>query len=127
MAGLILDPAVPANAEALDLAALLLGAAAFFMIADAVQFAARGALQGLKDTAMRPWSSPSPRAGAWDSPRPWRSVSSWASGGPGIWAGMAVAMTGAAWFLIARFRPAGGPVRGGSLTVGGPFHRTGGM
>ena len=52
VAGLILDSADPANAEAFDLAVLLLGVAAFFMIADAVQIAARGALQGLKDTAM---------------------------------------------------------------------------
>ena len=103
VAGLILDPAVPANTEALDLAALLLAVAAFFMIVDAVQITARGALQGLKHTAMpmviavsTSWGLGIPTAVALGF--------GLGLGGPGIWAGMAVAMTGAAWLLLRRFR-----------------------
>ena len=103
VAGLILDPSVPANAEALDLAVLLLGVAAFFMIADAVQIAARGALQGLKDTAMPMVITVST---SWGLGIPTAVVLGFVLGfgGPGIWAGMAVAMTGAALLLIRRFR-----------------------
>lgn len=103
VAGLILDPANPANAEALDLAVLLLGVAAFFMIADAVQIAARGALQGLKDTAVPMLVAV---ATSWGLGIPTAVVLGFllGFGGPGIWAGMAVAMTGAAWLLIRRFR-----------------------
>ena len=103
VAGLILNPADPANAEVLDLAALLLGVAAFFMIADAVQIAARGALQGLKDTAMPMVIALST---SWGMGLPTAVVLGFVLGlgGPGIWAGMAVAMTGAAWLLIRRFR-----------------------
>ncbi len=103
VAGLILDPAVPANAEALDLAVLLLGVAAFFMLADAVQIAVRGALQGLKDTAMPMVIAV---ATSWGLGIPTAVLLGFVLGlgGPGIWAGMAVAMTGAAWLLIRRFR-----------------------
>ena len=103
VAGLILDPAVAANAEALDLAALLLGVAAFFMIADAVQITARGALQGLKDTAMPMVIAV---ATSWGLGLPTAAVLGFVLGfgGPGIWAGMAVAMAGAAVLLIRRFR-----------------------
>ena len=103
VAGLILDPADPANTEAIDLAVLLLGVAAFFMIADAVQIAARGALQGLKDTAMPMVIAVST---SWGLGIPTAVVLGFVLGfgGPGIWAGMAVAMTGAAWLLIRRFR-----------------------
>ena len=103
VAGLILDPAVPANAEALDLAVLLLGVAAFFMLADAVQIAARGALQGLKDTAMPMLIAV---ATSWGLGIPTAVLLGFVLGfgGPGIWTGMAVAMTGAAWLLIRRFR-----------------------
>lgn len=103
VAGLILDPAVPANTEALDLAVLLLSVAAFFMIADAVQITVRGALQGLKDTATpmviavsTSWGLGIPTAAALGF--------GLGFGGPGIWAGMAVAMTGAACLLLRRFR-----------------------
>ena len=103
VAGLILDPANPANTEALDLAVLLLSVAAFFMIADAVQIAARGALQGLKDTAMPMVIALST---SWGLGIPTAVVLGFflGYGGPGIWAGMAVSMTGAAWLLIRRFR-----------------------
>ena len=103
VAGLILDPADPANTEALDLAVLLLSVAAFFMISDAVQIAARGALQGLKDTAMPMVIALST---SWGLGIPTAVALGFflGFGGPGIWAGMAVAMTGAAWLLIRRFR-----------------------
>ena len=103
VAGLILDPAVPANAQALDLAVLLLGVAAFFMIADAVQIATRGALQGLKDTAIPMVIA---LATSWGLGIPTAVVLGFflGFGGPGIWAGMAVAMTGAACLLTRRFR-----------------------
>ena len=103
VAGLILDPGVPGNADALDLAALLLGVAALFMIADAVQITARGALQGLKDTAMPMVIALSM---TWGVGLPTAAVLGFVLdlGGPGIWAGMAVAMTGAAWLLVRRFR-----------------------
>ena len=103
VAGLILDPANPANAATLDLAVLLLGVAAFFMIGDAVQIAVRGALQGLKDTAVPMVIAV---ATSWGLGIPTAVVLGFllGFGGPGIWAGMAVAMAGAAWLLIRRFR-----------------------
>ena len=103
VAGLILDPAEATNAAALDLAVLLLAVAAFFMIADAVQIAARGALQGLKDTAVPMLIAV---ATSWGLGIPTAVVLGFllGFGGPGIWSGMAVAMTGAAWLLIRRFR-----------------------
>ena len=103
VAGLILDPGIPANIEALDLAVLLLGVAAFFMIADAVQITVRGALQGLKDTAMPMVIAVSM---SWGLGIPAALVLGFFLnlGGPGIWAGMAVAMAGSAWLLIRRFR-----------------------
>ena len=73
------------------------------MIADAVQIAARGALQGLKDTAMPMVIA---LATGWGMGFPTAVVLGFVLdfGGPGIWAGMAVAMTGAACLLIRRFR-----------------------
>ncbi|MYH91542.1 MAG: MATE family efflux transporter [Gammaproteobacteria bacterium] len=103
VAGLILDPGIPANTEALGLAVLLLGVAAFFMIADAVQITVRGVLQGLKDTAMPMVIAVSM---SWGIGIPTAVVLGFFLnlGGPGIWAGMAVAMTGSSWLLIRRFR-----------------------
>ena len=82
---------------------LLLGVAAFFMIADAVQISVRGALQGLKDTAMPMVIAVSM---SWGLGIPAALVLGFFLnlGGPGIWAGMAVAMAGSAWLLIRRFR-----------------------
>ena len=103
VAGLILDPDMPANTAALDLAVLLLGVAACFMIVDAVQITARGVLQGLKDTAMPMVIAVSM---SWGIGLPTALVLGFFLnfGGPGIWAGMAVAMAGSAWLLIRRFR-----------------------
>jgi MATE family multidrug resistance protein len=47
-----LDPAAPANAEVIALAAALLAIAAVFQIVDGVQVTATGALRGLKDTTV---------------------------------------------------------------------------
>ena len=76
-------------------AALLLGVAAFFMITDSVQIVARGALQGLKDTTMPMVIALST---TWGVGLPTAVVLGFVLdfGGPGIWAGMAVAMAGAA-------------------------------
>ena len=106
IAGLILDPDTPRNAEALDLAVLLLGVAAFFVIADSVQITLRGALQGLKDTAMPMVIAVSM---SWGMGLPTALLLGFFLnlGGPGIWAGMAVAMAGAAFFLIRRFHRQG--------------------
>ena len=103
LAGLILDPADPANTVALDLAVLLLHVGAFFMIADSVQFAVRGALQGLKDTAVPMVIAVAAAAGLG---LPTAAVLGFVLdlGGQGIWAGLAVAMAGAAALLVLRFR-----------------------
>lgn len=102
IAGLILDPSRPENTAALDLAVALLTVAAFFIVVDAVQIAARGVLQGLKDTAV---------------PMAFALATSWGLGLPaalllgfvlewgarGIWVGMTVAMAGTALLLAWRF------------------------
>ncbi len=102
VAGLILNADDPANAGALELASLLLGVAAFFMIADAMQITARGALQGLKDTAMPMVITVT---ASWGIGFPVALLLGFALGlgGPGIWAGMAAAMVVAAWLMIKRF------------------------
>ena len=101
--GLILDRARPENEGAIALAVALLGVAAFFQLTDSLQIAARGVLQGLKDTR---------------TPMFFALLTSWgvglpaaaflgiglALGGEGIWAGLAAAMFGAAVLLIGRFR-----------------------
>ena len=73
------------------------------LIADAVQIAARGALQGLKDTTMPMVIA---LATGWGMGFPTAVVLGFVLdfGGPGIWAGMAVAMTAAAWLVTKRFR-----------------------
>ena len=103
IAGLILDPSLPENAAALQLATGLLAVAAFFIIADAVQIAVRGVLQGLKDTAMpmaialaTSWGLGLPAALLMGFVLEW--------GGHGIWSAMAVAMAGASLLLVWRFR-----------------------
>ncbi len=103
LSSLILDAADPANVEALGLAASLLSVAAVFMLSDAVQITARGALQGLKDTAVpmaysvaTNWGLGLPCAAAFGFWFGWE--------GEGIWAGLAVATTGASLLLVARFR-----------------------
>ncbi|MBC6439505.1 MAG: MATE family efflux transporter [Rhodospirillales bacterium] len=103
VAGLILDPADAANTEALNLAAVLLSVAAFFMIADAVQIAARGALQGLKDTTVPMLIAVGTSAGL-GFPIAYVLGFELKLGGAGIWAGMASAMLGASILMTLRFR-----------------------
>ena len=101
--GLILDRARPENEGAVALAVALLGVAAFFQLADALQIVARGVLQGLKDTRI---------------PMFFTLLTSWGVGlpaaaflgiglglgGEGVWVGLAAALFGAAALLIRRFR-----------------------
>lgn len=103
LSSLILDADDPANAHALGLAVSLLSVAAIFMLSDAVQITARGALRGLKDTAIpmvysvvTNWGLGLPCAAAFGFWFGWS--------GEGIWAGLAVATTGASLLLITRFR-----------------------
>ncbi len=103
LAALILDDDDPANSHALGLAVSLLGVAALFMLSDAVQITARGALQGLKDTTVpmiyslaTNWGLGLPCAVAFGFLFGWS--------GEGIWAGLAIATTFASLLLIARFR-----------------------
>ena len=103
LAALILDDNDPANSDALGLAASLLGIAALFMLSDAVQFTARGALQGLKDTTVpmiyslaTNWGLGLPCAIAFGFLFGWS--------GEGIWAGLAVATSFASLLLVTRFR-----------------------
>ena len=103
LSAIILDADDPANAHALGLAVSLLSVAAIFMLSDAVQITARGALQGLKDTTVpmvyslaTNWGLGLPCAAAFGFWFGWE--------GEGIWAGLAVATTGASLLLIARFR-----------------------
>ena len=100
---LVLDRAQPENEAAAGLAITLLGVAAFFQLADAVQTVARGVLQGLKDTR-------TPMlivfATSWGLGLPTAALLGIALdlGGAGIWIGIAAAMIGACGLLIGRFR-----------------------
>ena len=103
LSSLILDADDPANAHALGLAVSLLSVAAIFMLSDAIQITVRGALQGLKDTTMpmvysvaTNWGLGLPCAAAFGFWFGWQ--------GEGVWAGLAVATTGASLLLVFRFR-----------------------
>lgn len=102
IAGLILDPDVPGNAATVSLAASLLSVAAFFMIADAIQITARGALQGMKDTAIPMVMA---LAASWGIGLPVAVLLGFKLdlGGQGIWVGLAVAMIAASLLLVWRF------------------------
>lgn len=100
---LVLDRTLPENEAAAGLAVALLGVAAFFQLADAVQIVSRGVLQGLKDTR-------TPMlivfATSWGLGLPTAALLGIALdfGGEGIWIGLAAAMIGACGLLIGRFR-----------------------
>ena len=82
---------------------LLQGVPSFFMIADASQIVARGALQSLKDKAMPIVIAVATICGL-GVPAAVMLGFVLDLGRTGSQSGMAVAMTGAAWFLIRRFR-----------------------
>ena len=100
---LVLDRTLSENQAAAGLAVALLGVAAFFQLADAVQIVARGVLQGLKDTR-------TPMlivfATSWGLGLPTAALLGIALdlGGEGIWSGLAAAMIGACALLVGRFR-----------------------
>jgi len=103
IASLILDASNPGNADTLALASSLLAVASFFMLADSIQITARGALQGMKDTAIPMVIA---LATSWGLGLPAALILGFElhQGGQGIWAGLAIAMTAASLLLVWRFR-----------------------
>ena len=103
LAGLILDRAQPENEAAFDLAVALLAVAAVFHVADALQIASRGVLQGLKDTRVPMLFT---LATSWGLGLPAAALLGIGVdlGGEGVWTGIAAAMIGACLLLIRRFR-----------------------
>ena len=103
LAGLILDRAQPENEAAFDLAVALLAVAAVFHVADALQIASRGVLQGLKDTRVPMLFT---LATSWGLGLPAAALLGIGVdlGGEGVWTGIAAAMIGACVLLIRRFR-----------------------
>ena len=103
LAGLILDRTRPENEGAFGLAVALLAVAAVFHVADALQIAARGVLQGLKDTRVPMLFT---LATSWGLGLPAAALLGIGAdlGGEGVWTGIAAAMIGACVLLIRRFR-----------------------
>jgi MATE family multidrug resistance protein len=100
--GLFLDVADPANARALELAALLLLVASKFFIADGMQTVAAGALRGLNDTRV-----PLVIAGLcfWviGFPAAWLLGFRTSLGAIGVWAGLTTGIVAYAVMLVVRF------------------------
>ena len=88
---------------AFGLAVALLAVAAVFHVADALQIAARGVLQGLKDTRVPMLFT---LATSWGLGLPAAALLGIGVdlGGEGVWTGIAAAMIGACVLLIRRFR-----------------------
>ncbi len=99
--GLYLDPADPANATVVRLAVTYLGLAALFQLADGLQVAALGALRGLKDTRAPMLIT---LASYWGIGMTSGVVLAFVFGlgGVGIWWGLVLGLTAAAFALVAR-------------------------
>ena len=102
LAGLYINPALPANAEAYGTALGLLGIAAGFQVADGVQSAAGGALRGLGDTRV-PFLLAA--AGYWavGFPAAWWLTVRGGAGAAGAWWGLAGGLVLVAVLLTGRF------------------------
>ena len=102
LAGLYIDPALPANAEALATAMTLIGIAAAFQVADGMQAVAAGALRGLGDTRV-PFGLAA--AGYWGLgfPLAWWLTGPMGAGPAGAWWGLAASLLVVAAALTLRF------------------------
>ena len=102
LAGLYIDPALPANAEALATAMTLIGIAAAFQVADGMQAVAAGALRGLGDTRV-PFGLAA--AGYWGLgfPLAWWLTGPMGAGPAGAWWGLAASLLAVAVALTLRF------------------------
>jgi MATE family multidrug resistance protein len=99
---LFLDPSVPANANAVALAATFLVIAGLFQIADGAQVVAAHALRGLSDTKVPMMFA---IFGYWAVGLPTSYILGFVVGwrGVGIWLGLAAGLTFVAIILVARF------------------------
>ena len=102
LAGLYIDPALPANAEAYRTALSLLGIAAAFQVADGVQSAAGGALRGLGDTQV-PFLLAAWGYWAVGFPAAWWLTARVGAGAAGAWWGLAGGLVLVAVLLTGRF------------------------
>ena len=117
LAGLYIDPALPANAEAFATAISLMAIAAVFQVTDGMQSAAAGALRGLGDTRV-PFLLAA--AGYWGVgfPAAWWLTARAGAGAAGAWWGLAGGLMLVAALLTWRFlrrsrtMPAAGAERG---------------
>ena len=102
LAGLYIDPALPANREALATAMTLIGIAAVFQVADGMQAVAAGALRGLGDTRV-PFGLAA--AGYWGLgfPVAWWLTGPMGVGAAGAWWGLAASLLAVAMALTLRF------------------------
>ena len=102
LAGLYIDPALPANAEALATAMTLIGIAAAFQVADGMQAVAAGALRGLGDTRV-PFGLAA--VGYWGLgfPLAWWLTGPMGAGPAGAWWGLAASLLAVAVALTLRF------------------------
>lgn len=102
LVALFLDPADPANAAALALAASYLAVAGLFQVVDGGQVVAAGALRGLSDTAMPMLIAV---VGYWlvGLPVSYLLGIVLGFGGVGVWLGLAAGLAFVAMVLIARF------------------------
>ncbi len=103
LTGLFLDPAAPANAGVLPVAAAFIGFAALFAVADGVQSVCLGMLRGLQDTKVPMWVA---LGGYWGLGVPLGAWLAWGAGmeGYGIWTGFCAGLFAVAALLVLRWR-----------------------
>jgi MATE family multidrug resistance protein len=101
--GLFLDPTVARDAAATELAAKLVSIAALFLVFDAVQLIAAGALRGLKDATVPFFVS---LVGYWlvGMGGGYALAFPMGLGATGVWWGLAMGLAAAAVILTWRFR-----------------------
>lgn len=99
---LYLDVSATANADVVNLAVALLGIAAVFQVADGVQVAASGALQGVKDTRVPMLIAVCTYWGIGLTTGYVLGLR-WGWGAPGLWWGLVVGLSAAAVILSLRF------------------------
>src|SRR5690606_31187379 len=99
---IFLDPSVPANANAVNLAVSFLAIAGIFQLVDGAQVVAAHALRGLSDTKIPMvfailgyWAIGLPTAWLFGFVIGWRGV--------GIWLGLAAGLAAVAVVLVTRF------------------------
>jgi MATE family multidrug resistance protein len=99
---LYLDVSAAANADVVEMAVALLGIAAVFQVADGIQVAASGALQGVKDTRVPMLIALSTYWGIGLTSGYVLGLR-WGWGAPGLWWGLVLGLIAAAVVLSLRF------------------------